>query len=84
MKSNPGNIASHFFFTTQGFDTFRNREISTGVGAIREQLWEDRKVGRRKDFSVRPIKLTKHFIRTNIDPKWMVFFFILLTIRYFP
>nr|YP_010323830.1 RNA polymerase beta' subunit [Miliusa glochidioides]UKP89980.1 RNA polymerase beta' subunit [Miliusa glochidioides] len=26
------------FFTTQGFDTFRNREISTGAGAIREQL----------------------------------------------
>nr|YP_010264662.1 RNA polymerase beta' subunit [Ranunculus pekinensis]QFV19148.1 RNA polymerase beta' subunit [Ranunculus bungei]UIO59836.1 RNA polymerase beta' subunit [Ranunculus pekinensis] len=26
------------FFTTQGFDTFRNREISTGASAIREQL----------------------------------------------
>nr|YP_010128110.1 RNA polymerase beta' subunit [Viscum articulatum]QPP20671.1 RNA polymerase beta' subunit [Viscum articulatum] len=26
------------FFTTQGFDQFRNREISTGAGAIREQL----------------------------------------------
>nr|QXO07029.1 RNA polymerase beta' subunit [Epimedium coactum] len=26
------------FFTTQGFDRFRNREISTGAGAIREQL----------------------------------------------
>lgn len=26
------------FFTTPGFDTFRNREISTGAGAIREQL----------------------------------------------
>uniref|UniRef100_K4AUR8 DNA-directed RNA polymerase n=1 Tax=Solanum lycopersicum TaxID=4081 RepID=K4AUR8_SOLLC len=26
------------FFITQGFDTFRNREISIGVGAIREQL----------------------------------------------
>nr|WFP44030.1 RNA polymerase beta' subunit [Dioscorea nipponica subsp. rosthornii]WFP44117.1 RNA polymerase beta' subunit [Dioscorea nipponica] len=26
------------FFTTQSFDTFRNREISTGAGAIREQL----------------------------------------------
>jgi len=26
------------FFTIQGFDTFRNREISTGAGAIREQL----------------------------------------------
>nr|YP_010328341.1 RNA polymerase beta' subunit [Disporum viridescens]UJH20685.1 RNA polymerase beta' subunit [Disporum viridescens] len=26
------------FFTTQGFDTFRNREISTGASAIIEQL----------------------------------------------
>nr|QXG82971.1 RNA polymerase beta' subunit [Stylidium debile] len=26
------------FFTTPGFDTFRNREISTGASAIREQL----------------------------------------------
>ncbi|WJX27804.1 DNA-directed RNA polymerase subunit beta' [Trifolium repens] len=26
------------FFATQGFDTFRNREISSGAGAIREQL----------------------------------------------
>nr|UDP57175.1 RNA polymerase beta' subunit [Melicytus alpinus]UDP57259.1 RNA polymerase beta' subunit [Melicytus chathamicus]UDP57343.1 RNA polymerase beta' subunit [Melicytus crassifolius]UDP57427.1 RNA polymerase beta' subunit [Melicytus dentatus]UDP57763.1 RNA polymerase beta' subunit [Melicytus micranthus]UDP58015.1 RNA polymerase beta' subunit [Melicytus ramiflorus] len=26
------------FFTTEGFDTFRNREISTGAAAIREQL----------------------------------------------
>nr|QEQ50888.1 RNA polymerase beta' subunit [Borya sphaerocephala] len=26
------------FFTTKGFETFRNREISTGAGAIREQL----------------------------------------------
>nr|UDZ61145.1 RNA polymerase beta subunit [Baldellia ranunculoides] len=26
------------FFTTQGFETFRNREVSTGAGAIREQL----------------------------------------------
>nr|YP_010286869.1 RNA polymerase beta' subunit [Hydrocharis morsus-ranae]UKT60985.1 RNA polymerase beta' subunit [Hydrocharis morsus-ranae] len=26
------------FFTTQGFETFRNREISTGARAIREQL----------------------------------------------
>nr|YP_010696829.1 RNA polymerase beta' subunit [Hymenidium tsekuense]WCF69693.1 RNA polymerase beta' subunit [Hymenidium tsekuense] len=88
------------FFTTQGFDTFRNREISTGAGAIREQLadldlriiidsslvewkelgedgptgngWEDRKVGRRKDFLVRRMELAKHFIRTNIDPEWMV------------
>nr|YP_010461184.1 RNA polymerase beta' subunit [Titanotrichum oldhamii]UUF92114.1 RNA polymerase beta' subunit [Titanotrichum oldhamii] len=88
------------FFTTQGFDTFRNREISTGAGVIREQLadldlriildnslvewkelgeegptgneWEDRKVGRRKDFLVRRIELAKHFLRTNIDPEWMV------------
>nr|SPM02141.1 RNA polymerase beta' subunit [Fraxinus excelsior subsp. excelsior] len=88
------------FFTTQGFDTFRNREISTGAGAIREQLadldlriildnslvewkelgeegptgneWEDRKVGRRKDFLVRRMELAKHFIRTNIEPEWMV------------
>lgn len=88
------------FFTTQGFNTFRNREISTGAGAIREQLadldlriildnslvewkelgeegptgneWEDRKVGRRKDFLVRRMELAKHFIRTNIEPEWMV------------
>nr|YP_010126591.1 RNA polymerase beta' subunit [Bougainvillea pachyphylla]QPO05771.1 RNA polymerase beta' subunit [Bougainvillea peruviana]QPO05857.1 RNA polymerase beta' subunit [Bougainvillea pachyphylla] len=88
------------FFTTQGFETFRNREISTGAGAIREQLadldlrtiidysfaewkelgeegptgneWEDRKVGRRKDFLVKRIELAKHFIRTNIAPEWMV------------
>nr|YP_009669643.1 RNA polymerase subunit beta [Qualea grandiflora]QCW94927.1 RNA polymerase subunit beta [Qualea grandiflora] len=88
------------FFTTQGFDTFRNREISTGAGAIREQLadldlriiidsslvewkelgeerptgneWEDRKIGRRKDFLVRRMELAKHFLRTNIEPKWMV------------
>nr|YP_010599626.1 RNA polymerase beta' subunit [Primulina versicolor]ATV95883.1 RNA polymerase beta [Primulina eburnea]WAL04003.1 RNA polymerase beta' subunit [Primulina versicolor] len=88
------------FFTTQGFDTFRNREISTGAGAIREQLadldlriildnslvewkelgeegptgneWDDRRVGRRKDFLVRRMELAKHFLRTNIDPKWTV------------
>nr|YP_010126802.1 RNA polymerase beta' subunit [Clerodendrum japonicum]QPO06277.1 RNA polymerase beta' subunit [Clerodendrum japonicum] len=89
------------FFTTQGFDTFRNREISTGAGAIREQLadldlriilqnslvewkelgeegpaagneWEDRRVGRRKDFLVRRMELVKHFLRTNIEPEWMV------------
>nr|YP_010880516.1 RNA polymerase subunit beta' [Callitriche cophocarpa]YP_010880602.1 RNA polymerase subunit beta' [Callitriche hermaphroditica]YP_010880688.1 RNA polymerase subunit beta' [Callitriche palustris]QUO99468.1 RNA polymerase beta' subunit [Callitriche palustris]WHU54303.1 RNA polymerase subunit beta' [Callitriche cophocarpa]WHU54389.1 RNA polymerase subunit beta' [Callitriche hermaphroditica]WHU54475.1 RNA polymerase subunit beta' [Callitriche palustris] len=88
------------FFTTQGFDTFRNREISTGAGAIREQLadlnlriilgnslvewkelgdegptgneWEDRKVGRRRDFLVRRMELAKHFLRTNIEPEWMV------------
>nr|YP_010457078.1 RNA polymerase beta' subunit [Microtropis henryi]UUA68262.1 RNA polymerase beta' subunit [Microtropis henryi] len=88
------------FFTTPGFDTFRNREISTGAGAIREQLadlglliiiesslvewkelgeegpmgneWEDRKVRRRKDLLVRRMELAKHFIRTNIEPEWMV------------
>nr|YP_009366419.1 RNA polymerase beta' subunit [Piper auritum]ARJ62105.1 RNA polymerase beta' subunit [Piper auritum] len=88
------------FFTTQGFDTFRNREISTGASAIREQLadldlriiidrslvewkelgeegstgneWEDRKIGRRKDFLVRRIELAKHFIRTNVEPERMV------------
>nr|YP_009341949.1 RNA polymerase beta' subunit [Aletris fauriei]ALV25572.1 RNA polymerase beta' subunit [Aletris fauriei] len=88
------------FFTTPGFDTFRNREISTGAGVIREQLadsdlriiidnslgewkeladegstgneWEDRKIRRRKDFLVRRIELAKHFIRTNIEPEWMV------------
>nr|YP_010484697.1 RNA polymerase beta' subunit [Callitriche stagnalis]UVW80222.1 RNA polymerase beta' subunit [Callitriche stagnalis] len=88
------------FFTTQGFDTFRNREISTGAGAIREQLadldlriildnslvewkelgdegptgneWEDRKVGRRRDFLVRRMELAKQFLRTNIEPEWMV------------
>nr|YP_009138791.1 RNA polymerase beta [Lathyrus palustris]AIK21159.1 RNA polymerase beta [Lathyrus palustris] len=108
------------FFATQGFDTFRNREISSGAGAIREQLvdldlriimdssflewkelgeegstdkeegstdkeegstdkeegstdkWEDRKVGRRKNFLVRRMELAKHFLRTNIEPEWMV------------
>nr|YP_009926653.1 RNA polymerase beta' subunit [Lophopyxis maingayi]QNK04945.1 RNA polymerase beta' subunit [Lophopyxis maingayi] len=94
------------FFTTQCFDTFRNREISTGAGAIREQLadldlriiidysliewkeleeeeleeegptrgnnWKDRTVGRRKDFLLRRVELAKHFIRTNIEPEWMV------------
>nr|WRW11058.1 RNA polymerase beta' subunit [Lathraea japonica] len=88
------------FFTIQGFDTFRNREISTGAGAIREQLadldlsiildnslvewkelgeegptgneWEDRKVGRRTDFLVRRMELAKHFLRTSIEPEWMV------------
>nr|YP_010230801.1 RNA polymerase beta' subunit [Sargentodoxa cuneata]QSV10507.1 RNA polymerase beta' subunit [Sargentodoxa cuneata] len=88
------------FFTTQGFDTFRNREISTGAGAIREQLadpdlrlitdyslvewkelgeaettgneWEDRKIGRRKDFLIRRMELAKHFIRTNVEPERMV------------
>nr|WKF51187.1 RNA polymerase beta' subunit [Iris zagrica] len=88
------------FFNTQGFATFRNREIFTGAGAIREQLadldlriiidnslvewnelgdeesagneWEDRKIRRRKDFLVRRMELAKHFIRTNVEPEWMV------------
>nr|WOC91788.1 RNA polymerase beta' subunit [Utricularia nephrophylla] len=88
------------FFTNPGFETFRNREISTGAGAIREQLsdldlhiilenslvewkelgdeghagneWDDRKIGRRKDFLVRRMELAKHFLRTNIEPEWMV------------
>ncbi|KAH1129560.1 hypothetical protein J1N35_000938, partial [Gossypium stocksii] len=88
------------------FDTFRSREISTGAGAIREQLadldlrilinysvvewkelgeegltgneWEDRKIGRRKDFLVRRMKLAKHFIRTNIEPEWMVLCLLLV------
>jgi len=34
--------------------------------------WEDRKVARRKDFLVRRMELVKHFIRTNIEPEWMV------------
>ncbi|KAJ0850383.1 hypothetical protein HanPSC8_Chr13g0580141 [Helianthus annuus] len=89
------------FFTTRSFDTFRNREMSTGGGSIRQQLanldlrmiidyslvewkeleeeestgneWEDRKVGRRKDFLLRRMELAKHFIRTNIEPKWISF-----------
>uniref|UniRef100_UPI0030038449 RNA polymerase beta' subunit n=1 Tax=Didymocarpus purpureobracteatus TaxID=411098 RepID=UPI0030038449 len=95
-----GKYSIPLFFTTQGFDTFRNREISTGAGAIREQLadldlriildnslvewkelgeegptgneWDDRRVGRRKDFLVRRMELVKHFLRTNIDPEWTV------------
>ncbi|KAG5609323.1 hypothetical protein H5410_020604 [Solanum commersonii] len=34
--------------------------------------WEDKKVGRRKDFLVRRVELIKHLIRTNIEPEWMV------------
>ncbi|KAL2224866.1 UNVERIFIED_CONTAM: DNA-directed RNA polymerase subunit beta, partial [Sesamum indicum] len=98
VKSGPNR--SNGTIHRQGFDTFRNREISTGAGAIREQLadldlriildnslvewkelgeegttgneWEDRKVGRRKDFLVRRMELAKHFLRTNIEPEWMV------------
>ncbi|CAN0931816.1 DNA-directed RNA polymerase subunit beta' [Linum grandiflorum] len=88
------------FFTIRGFDRFRNREICTGAGGIREELadldlrviidyslvewkelgeerptgneWEDRQVGRRKNFLVRRVELAKHFIQTNIKPEWMV------------
>ncbi|KAL1371520.1 hypothetical protein AAHE18_01G138600 [Arachis hypogaea] len=56
------------FFTIQGFDTFRNREISSGAGAIREQLGDLEFDNSYKFF----IKLAKHFIRTNINPEWMV------------
>eukprot|EP01018_Ginkgo_biloba_P030047 Gb_09772 [translate_table: standard] len=34
--------------------------------------WEDEKIQRRKDFSVRCMELAKHFIQTNIEPEWMV------------
>ncbi|KAC9242322.1 hypothetical protein E3N88_46147 [Mikania micrantha] len=40
--------------------------------------WEDRKVGRRKDFLLRRMELAKHFIRTNIEPKWMVLCLLLV------
>ncbi|KAH0637761.1 hypothetical protein KY289_037676 [Solanum tuberosum] len=63
---------------SKGFDTFRNREISTGAGAIREQLadldlriiienslveWEE--LGEEGHTG-------NDFIRTNIEPEWMV------------
>nr|QOU11354.1 RNA polymerase beta' subunit [Horsfieldia hainanensis] len=101
IQSRKYSIPLFFTFTTQGFNAFRNREISTGAGAIREQLadpdlriiidhslvewkelgeegsaagneWEDRKIGRRKDFLVRRMELAKHFIRTNVEPERMV------------
>lgn len=34
--------------------------------------WEDRKIERRKRFLVRRMGLAKHFIRTNVEPEWMV------------
>nr|YP_010900088.1 RNA polymerase beta' subunit [Cycas crassipes]YP_010900174.1 RNA polymerase beta' subunit [Cycas ferruginea]YP_010900260.1 RNA polymerase beta' subunit [Cycas guizhouensis]YP_010900432.1 RNA polymerase beta' subunit [Cycas longlinensis]UDU84195.1 RNA polymerase beta' subunit [Cycas ferruginea]WHS16436.1 RNA polymerase beta' subunit [Cycas crassipes]WHS16522.1 RNA polymerase beta' subunit [Cycas ferruginea]WHS16608.1 RNA polymerase beta' subunit [Cycas guizhouensis]WHS16780.1 RNA polymera len=34
--------------------------------------WGDRKIQRRKDFSVRRMKLAKHFLQTDIEPEWMV------------
>uniref|UniRef100_A0A0E0D3W3 Large ribosomal subunit protein uL2 C-terminal domain-containing protein n=2 Tax=Oryza TaxID=4527 RepID=A0A0E0D3W3_9ORYZ len=38
MKFHPVTLAFPPFFSTPGFTTFRNREIATGAGAIREQL----------------------------------------------
>ena len=35
-------------------------------------LWEDRKIQRRKDLLIRRIKLANHFFQTNIKPEWMV------------
>uniref|UniRef100_A0A8S0XLZ0 DNA-directed RNA polymerase subunit n=2 Tax=Spirodela intermedia TaxID=51605 RepID=A0A8S0XLZ0_SPIIN len=79
MKYNPGNTAFHFF-TTQGFETFRNREISTGAGAIREQLADldlriitDNSLIEWKELGDEGrMELAKHFIRTNVEPEWMV------------
>nr|BBF90670.1 RNA polymerase beta subunit-1 [Afrocarpus gracilior] len=34
--------------------------------------WEEYMIRRRKDFLIRRMKLTKHFIQTNIQPEWMV------------
>ncbi|CAN6482966.1 unnamed protein product [Victoria cruziana] len=34
--------------------------------------WNDRKIGRRKDFLVRRMELAKHFLRTNVEPEWIV------------
>jgi DNA-directed RNA polymerase subunit beta' len=34
--------------------------------------WEDETIRRRKDFLVGRMKLSKHFLQTNIEPKWMV------------
>nr|YP_011033834.1 RNA polymerase beta' subunit [Gueldenstaedtia verna]WRI15635.1 RNA polymerase beta' subunit [Gueldenstaedtia verna] len=92
------------YYISSFFDlyTFRNREISRGAGAIREQLvdldlrkimdsslveWkelgekgstdnenesEKPYVVSRKKLLVRRIELAKHFLRTNIEPEWMV------------
>ena len=100
MKSNPGNIASHFFLLPKASIHFKIEKYLRAAGAIREQLsdsdlriiidnslvewkelgdegstgneWEDRKIRRRKDFLVRRTELAKHFIRTNVEPEWMV------------
>nr|YP_010702150.1 RNA polymerase beta' subunit [Asplenium castaneoviride]YP_010702238.1 RNA polymerase beta' subunit [Asplenium ruprechtii]WCL38418.1 RNA polymerase beta' subunit [Asplenium castaneoviride]WCL38506.1 RNA polymerase beta' subunit [Asplenium castaneoviride]WCL38594.1 RNA polymerase beta' subunit [Asplenium ruprechtii] len=34
--------------------------------------WEDRTIRRRKDLSVRRMKLARDFLRTNLKPEWMV------------
>nr|QYB22289.1 RNA polymerase beta' subunit [Prumnopitys andina] len=39
---------------------------------VPKEDWEEYKIRRRKDFLVRRMKLTKHFIQTNIEPEWMV------------
>ena len=48
------------------------KELGEEGSAGNENEWEDRKVGRRKNFLVRRMELAKHFIRTNINPEWMV------------
>ncbi|XLS74694.1 hypothetical protein HN51_031559, partial [Arachis hypogaea] len=48
------------------------KELGEGGSTGNENEWEARKVGRRKNFLVRRIELAKHFIRTNINPEWMV------------
>nr|AEP94875.1 RNA polymerase beta [Vigna unguiculata] len=48
------------------------KELGKEGSPDNENEWEDRKVGRRKNFLVRRIELAKHFIRTNIEPEWMV------------
>ncbi|KAL5067379.1 hypothetical protein RYX36_018266 [Vicia faba] len=101
-RNNTETCGCSRIFSIARLDTFRNSEISSGAGAIREQLvdldlrmimdssllewkelgeegstdneneWEDQKVGRRKNFLVRRMELAKQFIRTNIEPEWMV------------
>jgi DNA-directed RNA polymerase beta' subunit len=48
------------------------KELGEDGSTDNQNEWEDRKVGRRKNFLVRRMELAKHFIRTNIEPKWMV------------
>ncbi|XLS46344.1 hypothetical protein HN51_003209 [Arachis hypogaea] len=49
-----------------------SKELGEGGSTGNENEWEARKVGRRKNFLVQRIELAKHFIRTNINPEWMV------------